>query len=115
MYDRHFLQGVIKLRSAITADLIAPLPNGENPTQVRMVTSECKIQNLYQRMDEPIPAGHFFVYRHFSSPCVEPHFDLLMRISVEAVRDLTPSRDRRHNPSALEVRLTADRAPTDQE
>lgn len=93
-HDRHILQRIIKLRSAITADLIASARNCENPTQVRMTTSECKIQNLYQRMHEPIPAGQsFFTYRHFSSPCVESHFDLLLRISVEAVRDFTPIHD----------------------
>lgn len=79
-HDRHILQRIIKLRSAITADLVASACNGENPTQVRMTTSECKIQNLYQRMHEPIPAGQFFTYRHFRSPWVESHFDFLLRI-----------------------------------
>ena len=67
-HDRHFLQGIIELRSAITADLIAAAPNGENPTQIRMMTSECKIQNLHQRMDKPIPTGQFFTYRHSVHP-----------------------------------------------
>jgi len=95
-HNRHLLQGIIKLRSAITADLIASPINGKNPAQVLMATPECKIQNFYQRIDEPIPTGQFFTYRHFRSPYVKSHFDLLLRISVEAVRDFTLNRDRGH-------------------
>ena len=104
-HDRHFLQGIIELRSAITADLIAAAPNGENPTQIRMMTSECKIQNLHQRMDKPIPTGQFFTYRH-SVHLVLTAFRSSLRISVEAVRNFTPSRDRGHNPSASGDRLS---------
>lgn len=110
-HDRHFLQGIIELRSAITADLIASAPNGENSTQIRMMTSECKIQTLKQRMDEPIPTGKFFTYRH-AVHLVLTAFRSSMRISVEAVRNFTPSRDRGHNPSASGGRLSIRLGPS---
>src|ERR1700693_6163337 len=97
-HNRHRLQGIIEVRPAIAADFVASTLNGEDPAQVLMVTSKCKLQCLSQWANKPVPSRKLVARIHFISPIfrITFQFSSARSCTVEA-SNLTIHGDSNHD------------------